>query len=333
MVKDIDLAIREGEFLVILGPSGSGKTTILRLLAGLIAPGSGDIRLRGASILSVPVERRPFNTVFQDYALFPHMTVAENVGFGLSVRGKPKREIAAQTVEVLELVALSDFAGRFPAQLSGGQQQRVALARAIICEPAVILLDEPFAALDVELRRQMQASLKDIQRRIATTFVLITHDQAEAIALADRICVIDQGRILQLDAPETLYARPANLRVAQFFGENNLIAGRVVTQAGAVAEVETAMGTLRAGCGGTPQSGDCHLALRPEAISFAPPGQGFVSGKVDAKDFAGAVCDIRFRPDRGPDLHIKGLSAQPLPQVGQATDVRWAEDALWLVPG
>ena len=184
VLEGIELAVRDGEFITILGPSGSGKTTILRMIGGFTQPSGGEILLEGRDITGLPINRRPFNTVFQDYALFPHMTVAGNVGYGLMVRGKPRREIARKVSEALDLVQLGPLANRYPSQLSGGQRQRVALARAIICEPRLILLDEPLAALDIELRKQMQLFLKDIQREIRTTFLFVTHDQEEAIAIA-----------------------------------------------------------------------------------------------------------------------------------------------------
>src|SRR5579885_2158044 len=193
VLENIDLAVRDGELITILGPSGSGKTTILRMIGGFTQPSGGAILLEGRDIAALPINRRPFNTVFQDYALFPHMTVAGNVGYGLMVRGRPRREVAKRVAAALDLVQLGAFAARYPAELSGGQRQRVALARAIICEPRLILLDEPLAALDVELRRQMQQFLKGIQREIRTTFLFVTHDQEEAIAMADRICVMNFG--------------------------------------------------------------------------------------------------------------------------------------------
>src|SRR6185369_13904171 len=196
--------------------------------------------LDGRDIARDPINRRPFNTVFQDYALFPHMTVAGNVGYGLKVRGTAGATIKQRVGEVLDLVQLGSFAARFPAQLSGGQRQRVALARAIICQPRLILLDEPLAALDVELRRQMQSFLKDIQREIKTTFLFVTHDQEEAIAMADRICVMNSGRIQQLGSPHDVYYRPRTEFVARFFGDNNLVEGKLAAIEGRYRRIETA---------------------------------------------------------------------------------------------
>ena len=208
ILHNVDLGVRDGEFITILGPSGSGKTTILRLIGGFTAPSEGEILLDGRNIASMPINRRPFNTVFQDYALFPHLTVEGNVGYGLAVRGTRRAEISTRVHDALELVQLGTLGKRYPAELSGGQRQRVALARAIICRPRLILLDEPLAALDVELRRQMQVFLKSIQTEIRTTFLFVTHDQEEAIAMADRICVMNSGRILQIGSPHEVYYRP-----------------------------------------------------------------------------------------------------------------------------
>src|SRR5262249_17622368 len=227
VLRNIDLAIDDGEFITVLGPSGSGKTTVLRLIGGFTEPTRGSIILEGADTAKVPSTKRPFNTVFQDYALFPHMTVEENVGYGLRVRRVDKPEIRLRVAEALGLVALDKLARRYPAQLSGGQKQRVALARAIICEPRLILLDEPLGALDAELRRQMQLFLKRLQKEISTTFLFVTHDQEEAITIADRVCVMNHGVIVQTGSPKEVYYRPLTEYVARFFGDNNLIEGRL----------------------------------------------------------------------------------------------------------
>src|SRR4051794_16732310 len=225
VLRPLSLDVGDGEFLTILGPSGSGKTTTLRMAAGFTQPTSGRISFSGKDITQTPTNRRPFNTVFQDYALFPHMTVATNVGYGLIVRGRPKAEIRKKVAETVEIVGLGAMLDRYPSQLSGGQKQRVALARAIVCEPELILLDEPLSALDAELRRQMQLFLKDLQRRLAITFLFVTHDQEEAITMSDRIVVMNKGRIEQIGAPKDIYYAPATLFVARFFGDNNIIEG------------------------------------------------------------------------------------------------------------
>ncbi|HEY8595412.1 MAG TPA: ABC transporter ATP-binding protein [Devosiaceae bacterium] len=269
---DIDLTIRDGEFLTVLGPSGSGKTTILRLIGGLESVTAGEILLEEQDISAMPINRRPFNTVFQDYALFPHLTVAGNVGYGLSVRHMPRDVIARRVADALELVQLAPLADRFPAQLSGGQRQRVALARALICEPRLILLDEPLAALDLELRRQMQEFLKSIQREIKTTFLFVTHDQEEAISMSDRICVMESGRIRQLGTPLELYYRPNCEFVARFFGDNNLVPGTLGATTGGERAIQTSLGTLICSIEGqehlrsAPFGAPAFAAFRPEAL-------------------------------------------------------------------
>jgi len=344
VLHDVNLTVEDGEFLVILGPSGSGKTTILRLIGGFIAASAGEIRLDGAVINDLPINRRPFNTVFQDYALFPHMTVRANVGYGLAVRGLPRPEIAARTAKVLDLVSLGDFASRYPAQLSGGQRQRVALARAIVCTPRLVLLDEPLAALDVDLRHQMQVFLKDVQRQIRTTFLFITHDQEEAITLADRIGVMDQGRIVQVGAPRDLYDRPGSAHVARFFGENNLIAGHVTGVSGSIAKVETALGVLAGHCDPAQGyvGGDAVLlTIRPEKIRLLPVGapspalETTIPGQIARSGFAGPLTQLHLCPDAAPDLMIsvKGLSDASAAASAAQVSARasWSTADTWVV--
>ena len=293
VLHEIDLAIRDGEFLTVLGPSGSGKTTVLRLIGGLESVTSGAIYLDDRDISRVEINRRPFNTVFQDYALFPHMTVAANIGYGLSIRRRPRPEIKRRVAEALDLVQLGKFADRYPAQLSGGQRQRVALARALICEPRLVLLDEPLAALDLELRRQMQEFLKSIQREIKTTFLFVTHDQEEAISMADRICVMESGRIRQLGTPHELYYKPSCEFVARFFGENNLVPGKLGVVDGDFRSIDTPLGRLSCCIGNQPDlraaaEGQAAFAVfRPEALSSA--------GTEDSINrFSGSVKDCAF---------------------------------------
>src|SRR3977135_4411941 len=226
-VDDLTLEINEREFFALLGPSGCGKTTLLRLLAGFEAPDEGRVVLEEQDLAGVPPYRRPVNMMFQSYALFPHLTVVGNVAFGLKQDGLPKGEIAARVDAMLALMQLSGFGGRRPDQLSGGQRQRVALARSLAKRPKVLLLDEPLAALDRKLREETRFELKDLQQRLATTFVIVTHDQDEAMALADRIAVMDRGRIAQVGTPTEIYERPSSRWVANFVGNVNLIEGRV----------------------------------------------------------------------------------------------------------
>ncbi|MFY9212192.1 MAG: ABC transporter ATP-binding protein [Aestuariivita sp.] len=243
-VDSVNLDIRKGEFLTLLGPSGSGKTTLLMMIAGFLDITQGDIALDGSSIADVPAEKRNFGMVFQGYALFPHMTVRDNIGYALSVRKKPEAEIRARVDEMLELVQLQDFAERKPAQLSGGQQQRVALARALCFAPPVLLLDEPLGALDKKLRVEVQEQLKDIHRRVGTTFIYVTHDQEEALSMSDRIVIMRDGAIEQVGTPEELYERPATKFAASFLGKSNFI-----TQGGKTYALRPEKIDLRAGQG------------------------------------------------------------------------------------
>ncbi|MDE1992551.1 MAG: ABC transporter ATP-binding protein [Rhizobiaceae bacterium] len=293
VLHNIDLSIRDGEFLTVLGPSGSGKTTVLRLIGGLEMATSGEIHLDGQDISRMPINRRPFNTVFQDYALFPHMTVAANVGYGLSIRRTPRSEIKRRVAEALTLVQLGSFADRYPAQLSGGQRQRVALARALICNPRLILLDEPLAALDLELRRQMQEFLKSIQREIKTTFLFVTHDQEEAIGMADRICVMQAGRIRQLGTPHELYYKPNCAFVARFFGENNLVPGTLGPSDGEFRTIDTKLGRFVCSIEGQPEL----KAAKTGSLAFAvfrPEALHATKGDENDNRIAGTVSEIAF---------------------------------------
>ncbi|MFO1057537.1 MAG: ABC transporter ATP-binding protein [Dongiaceae bacterium] len=297
------LAVEDGEFLTILGPSGSGKTTILRLIGGFIEASAGRILLGDQDIGRVPAHRRPFNTVFQDYALFPHMTVAENVGYGLMVRRRPKAEIRAKVAGALETVGLAGLTQRLPAALSGGQRQRVALARALVCAPEVLLLDEPLSALDADMRRQMQLFLKHLQRQVRTTFLFVTHDQEEAITMSDRIVVMNDGRVEQVGTPKEVYYAPRTAFVSGFFGDNNLIDGRM----GEGGVVETPLGPVatasRATASRAIAAGDpVRLAVRPERVALGPAGDGGIAwpGRIAEIVFVGAMTHLMVRPDADP---------------------------------
>ena len=268
-VRPLDLDIGGGEFVVLLGPSGSGKTTLLSIVGGFTEPSTGDVAIDGADVTRLPPGRRPTATVFQDYALFPHMNVAGNVGFGLAMHGVRGAERRRRVADALALVGLADFDKRGVHQLSGGQQQRVALARAIAVEPKVLLLDEPLGALDLALRRQMQDELTHIQKRLGTTFVHVTHDQEEAMSIADTIVVLNHGRIEDMGPARRVYLRPASLFTATFMGDSNLLKGRVESAAGGT-RVATALGPLALAAEaetGAPLT----VALRPEQLALAPP--------------------------------------------------------------
>ncbi len=264
----VSITINRGEFFTLLGPSGCGKTTLLRLIAGFESPTSGQILLDGQDITDLPPNKRPVNTVFQSYALFPHLTVAQNVGFGLEMLGRPASEVKSRTAEMLSLVKLDAMAGRMTSQLSGGQQQRVALARALAPQPKVLLLDEPLSALDLKLRKEMQIELKRLQTETGITFIFVTHDQEEALTMSDRIAVMSAGHILQVGTARDIYTRPVNRFVADFIGETNFLmgtveGGKVKLTSGALIEVP-----------GLPAPGTkVTLAVRPEQIRLAEPGE------------------------------------------------------------
>ncbi len=267
VVRDLDLDLREGEFLTLLGPSGCGKSTTLRMMAGLERPDSGRILLHGRDITGDPPHRRPINTVFQDYALFPHLSVRGNVGFGLRTQRMPKAMIERRVDAMLELVGLYARARDRPADLSGGQKQRVALARALVREPSVLLLDEPLSALDAQLRQQMQSELKSLQSRVGITFMLVTHDQTEALSLSDRIAIMQDGRILQIGRPDELYDRPANPFVARFLGATNLLRAR--RSDATTMRLEAGGSGLRVLPSSAPIPDDCLVSIRPENVMLA----------------------------------------------------------------
>lgn len=333
VLRPVDLSVEDGEFITVLGPSGSGKTTILRMIGGFTAPTAGQILFQGRDIVDVPTFRRPFNTVFQDYALFPHMRVADNVGYGLRVRGVGKAEIARKTAEVLAIVDLADKAHRYPSELSGGQRQRVALARAIICEPKIVLLDEPLAALDAELRRSMQEFLKDLQRRIRTTFIFITHDQQEAISMADRIVVMNHGRIEQIGTPREIYRRPGSEFVARFFGENNLIPGTVEGSDRGGVLVESALGRfLVPSEAPLPVGAKVMMAVRPEHIRLAPStaaGAQSVDARIRSVVFYGATSQVALTLASDETIALRAsLPTGDFPSlsVGDPVVATWAPD-------
>ncbi|NJK78790.1 MAG: ABC transporter ATP-binding protein [Chloroflexaceae bacterium] len=271
-VNDVTLQIFDGEFFALLGPSGSGKTTILRMIAGFEYPDTGDILIHSAAMGQIPPYKRPVNTVFQSYALFPHMSVAQNVAFGLQMKGVAREETERRVQRALDLVRLGSFGVRRPRQLSGGQQQRVALARALINQPEVLLLDEPLGALDEKLRKEMQIELKNLQERLGITFVLVTHDQEEALTMANRIAVMNHGRILQIGDPIEIYERPNCRFVADFIGETNFLDGTVSSVNGTTAMLTTADGITLQGFAeqqltvGT----EATLSIRPEKMFLTP---------------------------------------------------------------
>ena len=275
----VSLEIRDNEFFTLLGPSGCGKTTLLRLIAGFEQPSAGVIRLYGEPMQDLPPFRRPVNTVFQSYALFPHMTVAQNIGFGLEMQGKPKTEIAATVEKMLTLVKLPDVGNRRADQLSGGQQQRIALARALASRPRVLLLDESLSALDMKLRKDMQIELKRLQAETGITFIFVTHDQEEALTMSDRIAVMSKGRILQVGTPNEIYERPLNRTVADFIGETNFLEADPFAGGARLADGQVLS------LAGMPESGRITLAIRPERVSLTDSGN--LAGEVEEVVYIG----------------------------------------------
>ncbi len=304
-VDGVSLDIYEGEFFALLGPSGCGKTTLLRLLAGLETPDAGRVVLDGRDLAPVPPYRRPVNMMFQSYALFPHLTVEGNVAFGLKQDGLPKPEIAARVAEMLALVKLEGFAERKPHQLSGGQRQRVALARSLVKRPRVLLLDEPLAALDKKLRGETQFELMHLKERLGLTFIIVTHDQEEAMTVADRIGVMDQGRLIQVATPPEIYEQPNSRWVADFIGDVNLIEGKVVEAGPTATTVASARAAQLRACPCDAKPGaTVWVALRPEKVRIArePPataGENCVAGEVMGIGYLGDLSIYKVRLDNG----------------------------------
>lgn len=292
-IRNVDLEIRAGEFLSLLGPSGCGKTTILRMIAGFEQPTEGDIELDGEDLTEQPPFRRPVNTVFQSYALFPHLTVAENVAYGLKRAKVPRKEIGPRVSETLEMVRMRDFAERKPAMLSGGQQQRVALARALVNRPRVLLLDEPMSALDRKLREETQLELIKLHTELGLTFVFVTHDQEEALAMSDRIVVMSDGEIQQVGGAEEIYQRPANAFVAGFIGKQNFVDAQIgEARAGGTVTLPTAHTTLEAtaeAVAGFPTGTRVRAAIRPESIRIVP--ESAVASRTASADTSGTASE------------------------------------------
>lgn len=329
VVKSLDLQVRRGEFLTLLGPSGSGKTTTLMMVAGFEMPTQGDIRLDGRSIKSLPPHKRGIGMVFQNYALFPHMTVAENLAFPLEVRKLSKADVKARIERVLEMVQLPGFAARRPAQLSGGQQQRIALARALVFEPKLVLMDEPLGALDRQLREAMQYEIKHIHGTLGVTVIYVTHDQGEALTMSDRIAVFDKGRVQQLATPADLYERPENAFVAKFIGENNRLSGRITALENGHCTVEIEGGVVRAlavniaGVGGRTT-----LSLRPERVMLNPENGACpnrFAGEVRELIYLGDHIRARIAVCGQEDFVVKVPNAEERHglAVGQRINVGW----------
>ncbi|ESY72559.1 ABC transporter ATP-binding protein [Mesorhizobium sp. M0051] len=305
VLKNVSLKIEPGSYTILLGPSGSGKTTLLSILGGFVTPSEGKVFIRGEDCTSVPPAKRPTTTVFQDYALFPHMSVGGNVGFGLRMQGVDGATRAAKAREALALVGLASAFDKKPHQLSGGQRQRVALARALVIEPAVLLLDEPLGALDLKLRRQMQDELKAIQKRVGTAFIHVTHDQEEAMALADHCVVMNDGRIEDEGPPERVYARPATRFSATFMGESTILAGKVAEAKDRTSTVATPVGPISLP-GALPVGSAVGLAIRPEHLVFGVASGDVGLGTAEVSDivFQGSFKRVLAVSVEDPSLHF-----------------------------
>jgi spermidine/putrescine ABC transporter ATP-binding subunit len=339
VVDGVSLDIENGEFLTLLGPSGCGKTTTLRMVAGLVLPSAGRIWIGDQDVSHQPPQRRDVGMVFQDYALFPHLSVADNIAFGLVERRMPRPARAARVAELLDLVRLPGLGGRFPGELSGGQQQRVAFARAIAHPPRVLLMDEPLGALDLKLRETMQDELRRLQRQLGITTIYVTHDQIEAMRMSDRIAVMNAGRIEQLGSPIAIYERPETEFAAGFVGSINFLKGRCVGRENGWCVVDTPAGRLRARAPDGREIGTTAvtLAVRPEHLRLADVDgagdQNYVDGRIAGSSFLGNLVQLVVRGADDLELRIELRSGDPRPPDGTKVSVRWPLDkTVLLVP-
>ncbi len=332
-VDGVSLDIRSGEFLTLLGPSGSGKTSTLMMIAGFETPTAGDIAIDGTSVVAVPPYRRNIGMVFQNYALFPHLTVDENIGFPLKQRGVPKAERARLVAEALELVHLPGYGGRYPRQLSGGQQQRVAVARAVVFKPRLLLMDEPLGALDKQLRENLQLEMRRLHADLGITFIYVTHDQEEALTMSDRIAVMNDGKVAQVGSPEDLYDRPSDRFVAGFIGESNFLPAVVRGMEDDVVIAECDGALIRAICPGRPASGDkVTLTTRPERLRFADSAwnattpQNRLSVTVTEAVFAGERCRYMLQAGDGTSIVLKEPSSAAIRRraIGERAEISWS---------
>jgi len=334
-VQDINLSVRRGEFFSILGPSGCGKTTLLRLLAGFETPSAGEVFIQGQSMAHVPPYRRPANTVFQSYALFNHLTVWDNIAFGLRVKRQNKREIGDRVAQALKLVKMESYARRVPSQLSGGQQQRVALARALVNRPAVLLLDEPLGALDLKLRKEMQVELSTLHQNLGVTFVMVTHDQGEAMSLSNRIAVMQAGKIEQIGSPNDIYERPQTPFVADFIGDTNLFQGRAEAANGATIQIVTGKGLKLwvqspNATSGKPLKGLIAVSVRPEKVRLnlsptAESGTNCFEGRLKNVMYLGTHVHYIVELTSGDTVAVRSSNtAKKLPDPDTPIYASWA---------
>lgn len=331
-VDGIDLSIGDGEFFAMLGPSGCGKTTTLRMIAGLEFPTEGSLKIYGSEMGTLAANKRPVNTVFQNYALFPHMSVLDNVSFGLRMQKVDKAEATTRAYEAIELVKLGQMAKRKPNQLSGGQQQRIALARALVNRPKVLLLDEPLGALDLKLRQQMQVELKDLQREVGITFVFVTHDQEEALTLSDRIAVMHEGKLLQVDSPEQLYENPANRFVADFIGQTNLLEGTIEDSH----TVCLANGSRIEVINDKAKGAKVAVSLRPERVNLHARGEHIegssLDGVISSVTYRGTAHSYRVAMDwMEIEVRAENRPSRGHYERGDEVCISWHPDGIWLV--
>ena len=332
-VDNIDLTIADGEFFALLGPSGCGKTTTLRIIAGLEFPTQGSLKIFGDEVGTLPPNKRPVNTVFQNYALFPHLNALDNVAFGLKMQGVNKSSAYSRALETIDLVQLTGMDARKPSELSGGQQQRVALARALVNQPKVLLLDEPLGALDLKLRQEMQGELKNLQQNLGVSFVFVTHDQEEALTMSDRLAVMNDGKLLQVGTPEEIYEHPANRFVADFIGQTNLLEGRVLDSE----TVCLANGAHVTGISNHPMGTEVAVSLRPERAHLGPRDetqsrQAAVDGVVESVTYLGNARVYRVRFDwMVIEVREENRPGATLHEPGTPVSVSWDPSAVSVV--
>jgi spermidine/putrescine transport system ATP-binding protein len=335
-VESVSLSVRRGEFLTLLGPSGCGKTTLLRMIAGFQLPDSGRIFLGGQDVTLLSPNQRDVTTVFQHYALFPHMSVYDNVAFGLARRRVKREEIRKRVSAALEMVRLGEFANRQPSELSGGQQQRVALARSLVVEPRVLLLDEPLAALDLKLRKQMQVELKSLQRRLGISFIYVTHDQEEALTMSDRIVVMNAGHIEQIGQADDIYERPLTEFVAGFIGVSNIIEGTVETITDDISIVRTGAATVLALGNGLNPGERVRLLVRPEKISISTEiANDLLTGTIESEIYLGESTQWKVSIGEGQSLTVLEQNREPYgsrqSRVGQSVSIHWAPESAVII--
>lgn len=328
VVKNLNLQIQEGEFLTMLGPSGCGKTTTLRMIAGFEDVTAGEVIIEGENVVNKPPYQRNVNTVFQNYALFPHMNVYDNIAFGLTEKKVNKEEIRQRVGEMLSLVQMNGYEKRMPSQMSGGQKQRVAIARALVNRPKVLLLDEPLGALDLKLRKQMQVELKHLQRQLGITFVYVTHDQEESLTMSDRIAVMNNGVLEQIGSPDTIYNHPATKFVADFIGESNILEASVRSVDGDKLTVIFETGVAEVSASGFKQDEMVYISVRPEKLKCSTeevPGFN-LRGTVKEHIYVGSISKTIIELPNGQDLKMSLLTGTPLLPQGEAVWVYWEKD-------